>query len=90
MEDETGKKLNALTVFSLTIKYLHDDALSSLNRQIQGGVENAEIHWVITVLAIWDEHAKQFMITAAMEVIIYTYARIPTNSLPKTVCILYG
>ncbi|KAH3704812.1 heat shock 70 kDa protein 12A-like [Dreissena polymorpha] len=67
LEDETGKQLEALIVFSLTIKYLIDDLKESLNRQIQKGVDKNDIHWVLTVPAIWDEHAKQFMRTAARE-----------------------
>ncbi|XP_052212853.1 heat shock 70 kDa protein 12A-like [Dreissena polymorpha] len=67
LEDETGKKLKALTVFSLTIKYLVDDVMDSLNKQITNGVNKNDINWVLTVPAIWDEHAKQFMRTAARE-----------------------
>ena len=70
MEDETGKKLKALTVFSLTIKYLIDDLIENLNKQIKNGVDKNDINWVLTVPAIWDEHAKQFMRTAAREVIL--------------------
>ncbi|KAH3897100.1 heat shock 70 kDa protein 12A-like [Dreissena polymorpha] len=67
LEDETGKKLKALTVFSLTIKYLMDDLMENLNKQVQNGVDKNYINWVLTVPAIWDEHAKQFMRTAARE-----------------------
>ncbi|KAH3820948.1 hypothetical protein DPMN_122700 [Dreissena polymorpha] len=67
LEDETGKKLKALTVFSLTIKYLIDDVMDFLNKQITNGVNKNDINWVLTVPAIRDDHAKQFMRTAARE-----------------------
>ncbi|XP_052229233.1 heat shock 70 kDa protein 12A-like [Dreissena polymorpha] len=38
-----------------------------LNKQIQNGVDKNDIHWVLTVPAIWNEHAKQFIRTAARE-----------------------
>ncbi|KAH3769786.1 heat shock 70 kDa protein 12A-like [Dreissena polymorpha] len=67
LEDVTGKPINSMMVFSSVIKYLHDDLLKSLNSQNTGGIEKGEINWVLTVPAIWDENAKQFMRIAARE-----------------------
>ncbi|KAH3704788.1 heat shock 70 kDa protein 12A-like [Dreissena polymorpha] len=67
LEDETGKQLTALTVFSLTIKHLQDDLFEALNLKMAGGISRKDIHWVLTVPAIWNDSAKQFMRMAARE-----------------------
>ncbi|XP_052795057.1 heat shock 70 kDa protein 12A-like isoform X2 [Mya arenaria] len=76
ISDATDKKLPAKTVFSLSIKYLKDDLLRMSDQQIAGGsLRPEEIHWVLTVPAIWNDAAKQFMREAAEE------AGIPGNRL---------
>ncbi|XP_052779788.1 heat shock 70 kDa protein 12A-like isoform X2 [Mya arenaria] len=67
LEDENGRKLLARTVFALAIKYLKDDLLSVSKDRIADAVLQKEIHWVLTVPAIWDNAAKQFMREAAEE-----------------------
>ncbi|KAK3604535.1 hypothetical protein CHS0354_000357 [Potamilus streckersoni] len=64
IEDETGKKMPALQVFSLSIQCLMNHLTKLLEKQ-GTGVKNDEIHWVLTVPAIWNDSAKQFMRTAA-------------------------
>lgn len=64
IEDETGKQLKAKTVFSYGIKYLKDHAMTTIDRQGQV-LDEMDIHWVITVPAIWSDAAKQFMREAA-------------------------
>lgn len=66
IEDETGKTMEARTVFVHGIRYLKEHALSTIN--IQGKViDEMDIHWVLTVPAIWSDGAKQFMREAAQE-----------------------
>jgi hypothetical protein len=66
LEDATEKKLPAKTVFSLAIRFLKDDLLSmSKQRLNDGGLDVNDIHWVLTVPAIWNDAAKQFMREAA-------------------------
>ncbi|XP_053399657.1 heat shock 70 kDa protein 12A-like [Mercenaria mercenaria] len=68
LEDASGKKLLAKTVFSLCIKYLKDDLIKlSESRIAGGGLRDEDIHWVLTVPAIWNDAAKQFMREAAQE-----------------------
>ncbi|XP_052779004.1 heat shock 70 kDa protein 12A-like [Mya arenaria] len=67
LEDENGRKLLARTVFALSIKYLKEDLLVVSNDRIADAVLPSEIHWVLTVPAIWDNAAKQFMREAAEE-----------------------
>lgn len=68
LEDVSGKKLPAKTVFSLSIKYLKDDLIeSSRGRIAGGGLKYEDIAWVLTVPAIWNDAAKQFMREAAIE-----------------------
>ena len=40
----------------------------SRQRLKDGGVTDADVHWVLTVPAIWDDAAKQFMREAAEKV----------------------
>ncbi|KAL3885511.1 hypothetical protein ACJMK2_025564 [Sinanodonta woodiana] len=67
IEDATGKELSAKTVFSMVIKYLKDDLLKECATRIAGIVQPNDIMWVLTVPAIWNDSAKQFMREAAME-----------------------
>ncbi|XP_045204844.2 heat shock 70 kDa protein 12A-like [Mercenaria mercenaria] len=61
---ENGKKLDALTVFGLSIRYLKEHLLEVLHRSFSG-VKDRDITWVITVPAIWNDSAKKFMRKAA-------------------------
>ncbi|KAH3713377.1 heat shock 70 kDa protein 12A-like [Dreissena polymorpha] len=66
LEDETGKMLPALTVFSLSIRYMKEDMERMSEKQLCG-IHPGDIHWVITVPAIWDDSAKNFMRLAAQK-----------------------
>ena len=59
--------MKAKTVFTHGIKYLKDHAIATIDRQGQS-LDEMDIHWVITVPAIWSDAAKQFMREAAMDV----------------------
>ena len=74
----------AMTVFSETIRCLVDHMLTECNRRKEDNgmyqhsdsdedrqlkrVERDDIFWVLTVPAIWDDSAKQFMREAAVNV----------------------
>ncbi|XP_052795059.1 heat shock 70 kDa protein 12A-like [Mya arenaria] len=76
LKDATGKELPAKTVFSLSIKFLRDDMLAMSQQRLAGdGLADNEVHWVLTVPAIWNDAAKQFMREAAEE------AGIPSDQL---------
>ncbi|XP_078340961.1 heat shock 70 kDa protein 12A-like [Crassostrea virginica] len=66
IEDETGKQLPALVVFSESIKYLKDTLLEEANKQ-QTDIRADDIKWILTVPAIWSDPAKTFMRRAAVE-----------------------
>lgn len=55
----------ALEVFSLAIRYLKGEAEKALT---QHGFSKDNTSWVITVPAIWDDSAKQFMREATEQV----------------------
>lgn len=81
LEDVSGKNMRALKVFSLSIEFLKNDVLTTLGVQGKSGKDSGEteekemkmeltekdIQWVLTVPAIWDDAAKQFMREAAKE-----------------------
>jgi len=63
IKDEQGTPFPAITVFAETIRFFKDHLLVRLRK-----IKDTEIHWVVTIPAIWDESAKQFMILAAANV----------------------
>ncbi|KAL4234528.1 hypothetical protein ACF0H5_006171 [Mactra antiquata] len=64
LTDETGKQLQALTVFSKSIECLTQHLFQMLADQ-KINVNKSAIKWVLTVPAIWDDTAKGFMKKAA-------------------------
>lgn len=68
IRDISGKELPAMYVFSKAIKYMHDHLLNKLKEENNGEELKEEINWVLTVPAIWDDSAKQFMRDAAKQV----------------------
>ncbi|XP_053373616.1 heat shock 70 kDa protein 12A-like [Mercenaria mercenaria] len=82
LRDDQGKTMPAIKVFSAAIKYLKTHLLDKLtesyyNRQqsVKGNAAakdvginvNDDILWVLTVPAIWNDSAKQFMRVAAVQ-----------------------
>lgn len=76
IEDHMGKPLAALEVFSKSLEYMKKKVLKKITEECEGLEITAErIHWIVTVPAIWDEFAKQFMREAAEK------ANIPSKQL---------
>ncbi|ELU02596.1 hypothetical protein CAPTEDRAFT_92388, partial [Capitella teleta] len=57
--------LPLMDIFTMTIRYLKDHLLESVNKSHGRSVDSKKIRWVITVPAIWSDAAKQFMREAA-------------------------
>ncbi|XP_052799179.1 heat shock 70 kDa protein 12B-like [Mya arenaria] len=66
VEDINGKSMPAMTIFSMSIRFLRDHLVKTLNTQTVD-IEEADIQYVLTIPAIWNDNAKQFMREAAME-----------------------
>ncbi|XP_052086959.1 heat shock 70 kDa protein 12A-like [Mytilus californianus] len=64
IKDVTGKEIFALDVFCYCIYFLKNDIMTKLQQQIDI-VQESDIHFVLTVPAIWSDKAKQFMREAA-------------------------
>ncbi|XP_053373619.1 heat shock 70 kDa protein 12B-like [Mercenaria mercenaria] len=62
--DDQKKRMPAIDVFSAAIKYLKDHLMKRLQDRI-ADLRETDIHWVLTVPAIWHDGAKQFMKEAA-------------------------
>ncbi|XP_067415155.1 heat shock 70 kDa protein 12A-like [Emydura macquarii macquarii] len=68
LEADNGKKFPALKVFSESLRYMKDHALNTIGEtSYQAIYDTEDITWVITVPAIWDISARQFMRLAAKE-----------------------
>ncbi|KAL3863755.1 hypothetical protein ACJMK2_005492 [Sinanodonta woodiana] len=68
LKDMTGKSMRAVDIFAACIKYLKDHLLDQINGDNEYVTVIApDIHWIITVPAIWNDSAKQFMREAARE-----------------------
>ncbi|XP_060559750.1 heat shock 70 kDa protein 12A-like [Ruditapes philippinarum] len=67
VKDASGKCLMAKTVFSLSIRYFKDDLIDMMSEKhiFVGDLTENVIMWVLTVPAIWNDTAKQFMREAA-------------------------
>jgi len=53
VDDKTGKPMKALMVFSMSIRYLRQHLLETIQRQIMHiHVRDTDIHYAITVPAI--------------------------------------
>ena len=72
IEDITGKSMPAIEVFSMSIKALVNHLMNLLDKQ-GTGLNMEEIRWVMTVPAIWNDGAKQFMRKAAEMVMCKCY-----------------
>ena len=65
IEDEMGKMFPAIKVFSMSIAALVKDMVSAGGKTKFSGLRKSDVHWVLTVPAIWSDAAKQFMREAA-------------------------
>ncbi|KAK3601031.1 hypothetical protein CHS0354_029251 [Potamilus streckersoni] len=67
LADETeSKELPAMIVFSLAIKCLKEHALQHIKSK-RANIDESSILWALTVPAIWNEAATQFMKDAAVK-----------------------
>ncbi|CAC5364375.1 unnamed protein product [Mytilus coruscus] len=64
IKDIGGKPMTAIVVFALCIEYIKDQVSDEVKGAIHG-LDDDDIHWVVTVPAIWNEQARQFMIEAS-------------------------
>jgi hypothetical protein len=67
LEDEMGRRMSAMDVFSDCIKYLKDHLKQKCLQQLPDTCDS-DIRWVLTVPAIWNDTSKQFMREAAAKV----------------------
>eukprot|EP00058_Branchiostoma_floridae_P028056 XP_002613547.1 hypothetical protein BRAFLDRAFT_208293 [Branchiostoma floridae] len=68
IEDVNGKKLPALDIFAHAMRFLKKHMLKAIELTVADDeitIEDDDIRWVLTVPAIWDDSAKQFMRQAA-------------------------
>jgi len=78
----------AMTIFAMSIRFLKQHFWEAVTKQ-KVGLEETDVRYVITIPAIWDDNAKQFMREAAVEVCgnLFKYTSIPKNL--YTVCLTY-
>ncbi|XP_015254299.1 PREDICTED: heat shock 70 kDa protein 12A-like [Cyprinodon variegatus] len=68
IKSANGKEMMALKVFKEALRFLKEDALKTITLNTAGMVFLAsDFTWVLTVPAIWEESAKQFMREAAVQ-----------------------
>lgn len=65
LEDEYGKKMKAIKVFSSGVGYLKDQLLKVCRKRITKLEEEYDIKWVLTVPATWNDSSKLFLKEAA-------------------------
>ncbi|XP_031433644.1 heat shock 70 kDa protein 12A-like [Clupea harengus] len=68
ISDSGGRSMEAMKVFSESLRYLKDHALNMISNHTNGRTFSASnVTWVLTVPAIWNPAAKQFMREAAIQ-----------------------
>lgn len=67
IKDQNGEEMKAIDIFAFAIKYLKDQAIRKISTTSKT-VETKDIHYVLTVPAIWDDQSKIFMRKAAEQV----------------------
>lgn len=73
IKDITGKnEMKAVDVFAFCIEYIWNTVFRRVKEQITN-LNEENIHWVLTVPAIWNEDARQFMLEAAKKVRIVKF-----------------
>ncbi|XP_063413069.1 heat shock 70 kDa protein 12B-like [Mytilus trossulus] len=65
-DDSGNKKMPAQIIFSHGIRFLKNHLVKHLESS-HTGLNESDIHWVLTVPAIWNDSAKQFMREAASQ-----------------------
>ncbi|XP_045169880.2 heat shock 70 kDa protein 12B-like isoform X2 [Mercenaria mercenaria] len=66
IEDISGVTLQAMTIFTMFIRYLREHLIEAVTNQTSA-IEVTDLQYVFTVPAIWNDNAKQFMREAAQE-----------------------
>ncbi|WAQ95709.1 HS12A-like protein, partial [Mya arenaria] len=61
-----GQEQRAMPIFSMAIEYLKREAMKQIN-ETTDGLRDTDVLFVITVPAIWNDSAKQFMREAAIQ-----------------------
>lgn len=64
LKDINDRELPAMLIFSEAIRFLKSHLMDTLDKRATG-IQLDDVHWVLTVPAIWDDAAKQFMRVAA-------------------------
>jgi len=70
VKDINGEQMPAMTIFSMAINYMRRHLMCAL-RNAYTGIKQRDVMFVITVPAIWNDAAKQFMREAALLVCIF-------------------
>ena len=69
LQAANGKHMSGIEVFSAAIKFLKKHFLENIkNRNARSNVTVDRVRWVLTVPAIWNDAAKQFMRESAEKV----------------------
>ena len=66
----TDKKMKAIDIFAAAIKYMKNHFLEKVHGDHKVKLLKAEdVHFILTVPAIWSDLSKQFMRKAAIQVL---------------------
>ncbi|KAI8489716.1 hypothetical protein Bbelb_326220 [Branchiostoma belcheri] len=76
-----GKRLRAMDVFAEALRFLKDQALDIMRERTDVNFTTDDVQWVLTVPAIWQMGARQFMRDAAYKSEGFNSAIIQPNDL---------
>lgn len=67
VHDITGKRMSAITIFSMVIKYMKEHLMADLKNQVPE-IRESGVMFIITVPAFWNDASKKCMGRAAIAV----------------------
>ena len=69
LKSANGKQMSGIKVFSSALNFLKEHLIKNINNRHAGNkITVDKVRWVLTVPAIWDNSAKQFMRECAEKV----------------------
>jgi len=74
VEDINGKRMPAMTIFSMAINYMREHLIGLIKNRIPE-IEQSDVMFIITVPAIWNDASKQFMRKAAVAVSSFSISK---------------
>lgn len=89
LKDDTGKDMLAMNVFAMSIKFLKDDMMGTVEQRVGSVFRSEEIHWVLTVPAIWSDAAKQLRTILSVTLSMFSHYTLTWKLITKDISLKF-